>query len=169
MIDWKTGRRLDWATGEEKTLSKLYKDPQLKIYHYALSKLYPQYDHFIASINFINDGGAFSVCFDKPDLADTEELIRKKFEEINRCKKPKLSKSWKCNKLCHFGKNTFENTDVLPILEYRDNQLCKPGFYMTQCEQIKHEIELKGMKNVVDEYTKPGYSVGKYKAPGSVE
>jgi hypothetical protein len=171
IIDWKTGRRLDWATGEEKTLEKLYKDPQLKIYHYALSRLYPQYDHVIMSINFINDGGAFSMCFDKSDLSSTEDLIRKKFEEIKKCKKPKLNKSWKCNKLCHFGKNNFSqvNTGILPILEYRENQLCQMGGYMTACEQIKHDIEMKGIKNVVDEYTSPGYSVGKYKAPGSTE
>lgn len=169
IIDWKTGKRLDWATGEGKSLEKLYKDPQLKIYHYALSKLYPEYDHIIMSINFINDGGAFSMCFDKSDLSSTEDLIRKKFEEIKKCKKPRLNKTWKCNKLCHFGKTTFENSHILPILEYRDNQICQQGNYMTKCEQIKHEIELKGMKAVVDEYTSPGYTVGKYKAPGSVE
>lgn len=170
VIDWKTGRRLDWATGQEKTLEKLYKDPQLKIYHYALSKLYPEYDHIIMSINFINDGGAFSMCFDKSDLSSTEDLIRKKFEEIKKCKKPRLSKSWKCTKLCHFGKNTFENhSSVLPIIEYRDNQVCNKGSAMTMCEQVKHEIELNGLKNVVDNYTSLGYSVGKYKAPGSTE
>jgi hypothetical protein len=32
-----------------------------------------------------------------------------------------------------------------------------------------YDIELKGMKTVVDEYTVPGYTVGKYKAPGSIE
>lgn len=164
-----TGKRLDWATGQEKTLAKLYKDPQLMIYHYALSKLYTEYEHIIATINFINDGGAFSVCFDKKDLSETESIIRKKFETIKKCKKPILSKSWKCNRLCHFGKNTFENTNTLPILEYRDGQICSKGNYMTKCEQIKHEIELKGMKSVVDEYTSAGYSVGKYKAPGSIE
>lgn len=169
MIDWKTGKRLDWATGQEKTLAKLYKDPQLMIYHYALSKLYPEYEHVIATINFINDGGAFSICFDKKDLSETESIIRKKFEIIKKCKKPILSKSWKCSKLCHFGKTTFENTSVLPILEYRDGQVCSKGNYMTKCEQIKHEIELKGMKTVIDEYTTEGYTIGKYKAPGSVE
>lgn len=170
VIDWKTGRRLDWATGQEKTLEKLYNDPQLKIYHYALSKLYPEYDHIIMSINFINDGGAFSMCFDKSDLNETENLIRKKFEQIKSCKKPRLSKSWKCTKLCYFGKNIFENhPSVLPILEYRDNQLCGKGNYMTMCEQIKHDIELKGMDSVVDEYTTPGYTIGAYKAPGSTE
>jgi hypothetical protein len=170
VVDWKTGRRLDWATGQEKTLEKLYKDPQLKIYHYALSKLYPEYDHIIMSINFINDGGAFSICFDKSDLPSTEDLIRKKFEEIKKCKKPKLSKSWKCTKLCHFGKNTFENHDkILPIIEYRDGQICNKGDYMTMCEQVKHDIELNGLKAVIDKYTPEGYSIGKYKAPGSTE
>lgn len=170
VIDWKTGKRLDWATGQEKTLEKLYKDPQLKIYHYALSKLYPEYEHIIMSINFINDGGAFSLCFDKSDLVSTEELIRKKFEEIKKCKKPRLSKTWKCNKLCHFGKNSFANyNNILPIVEYRDNQVCDKGNNMTMCEQIKHDIELHGIKNVVDNYTQAGYSVGKYKAPGSIE
>jgi hypothetical protein len=170
VIDWKTGRRLDWATGQEKTLEKLYNDPQLKIYHYALSKLYPKHDHIIMSINFINDGGAFSMCFDRSDLAGTEELIRKKFEEIKKCKKPRLSKTWKCTKLCHFGKNTFENhQSILPTLEYRDGQVCSKGNHMTMCEQVKHDTDLNGMKTVVDTYTTEGYSVGKYKAPGSTE
>ena len=170
VIDWKSGRRLDWATGQEKTLEKLYKDPQLKIYHYAISKLYPEYEHIIMSINFINDGGAFSMCFDKSDLVSTEEIIRKKFEEIRKCKKPKLSKTWKCTKLCYFGKNTFENhNSILPIIEYRDGQVCNKGSAMTMCEQIKHEIELSGLKNVIDTHTSKGYSVGKYKAPGSTE
>ena len=134
-----------------------------------MSKLYPEYDHIMATINFINDGGAFSICFDKSDLPNTEDIIRKKFETIKKCKKPLLNKSWKCNKLCHFGKTTFENTNSLPILEYRDGQVCSNGNYMTKCEQIKHDLELKGMNAVVDEYTSQGYSVGKYKAPGSVE
>jgi hypothetical protein len=170
VIDWKTGRRLDWATGQEKTLEKLYKDPQLKIYHYALSKIYPKIEHIIMSINFINDGGAFSVCFDKSDLSSTEDMIRQKFETIKKSKKPILNKTWKCNKLCYFGKNTFENHDtILPIIEYRDNRVSTKGSYMTMCEQIKHETELNGIKNVVDNYTTKGYSVGNYTAPGSTE
>ena len=169
IVDWKTGRRLDWATGEEKTLAKLQNDPQLRIYHYAVSQLYPHMQHIIFTINFINDGGAFSVCYDKSDLPKTEEMIRHKFENIKNTKVPQLNKSWKCNKLCHFGKTTFENSHVLPILEYRDGQLCKVDNHMTKCEQIKHDIELKGINSVVDEYTMPGYSIGTYKAPGSAE
>ena len=170
VIDWKSGKRLDWATGQEKTMDKLYLDPQLKIYHYALSKLYPEYDNVIMSINFINDGGAFSVCFGKKDLSSTEDLIRKKFESIKSCKKPKLNKTWKCTKLCHFGKTTFADSDsggILPILEYRDSQSCANGSVMTKCEQIKHDIEIKGLKEVVKEYKNPDHCFAKYKAPGS--
>jgi len=170
VIDWKTGRRLDWATGQEKTFEKLCKDPQLKIYHYALSKLYPSYEHVIMTINFINDGGPYSICFDKSDLKSTEDIIRQKFEEIKKTEKPKLNKTWKCTKLCHFGKKTFEQHDsILPIVEYRDNQVCSKGSHMTMCEQIRHDIEMMGMKNVVDSHSAKGYSVASYKAPGSVE
>lgn len=162
-----TGRRLDWATGEEKTHEKLQNDPQLRIYHYAISQIYPEYDHVIVTINFINDGGAFSICYDKSDLPKTELMICKKFETIKKSRRPILSKSWKCNNLCHFGKTTFENTSMLPIVEYRDHQVTPKDKIMTKCEQIKHDIDLKGMKNVVDEYTVPGYNVGYYKPPGS--
>ena len=169
IIDWKTGRRLDWATGAEKTQEKLENDPQLKIYHYAIKKLYPDIENVIVTIFFINDGGPFSVCFEDKDLYSTEQMLRQKFEHIKKCKRPELNKSWKCNKLCHFGKNSFQNTH-LPILEeYRDDQLITKGQPMTMCEQIKHDISLKGMNEVVDEYTMPGYTVGKYKAPGSTE
>jgi len=166
IIDWKTGRRLDWATGKEKTQEKLEKDPQLRIYHYAIQSLYPEVDHIMVTINFINDGGPFTVIFDKNDLPKTEDMLRAKFEKIRSVKRPALSKSWMCSKLCHFGKTTFENTNILPILEYRDNQVCKKDSYMTKCEQIKHEIEMKGMNEVVKEYKHTDHSFGFYKAPG---
>jgi ATP-dependent helicase/DNAse subunit B len=169
IIDWKTGRRLNWATGEEKTQAKLEKDPQLMLYFYAAQKLYPEIKHCIVTIFFINDGGPFSMTFDSKDIYATERLLRKKFEDIKKCKKPKLSKSWKCTKLCHYGNNHFQEAHVTPTIEYRDNQICSKDTFMTMCEQVKHDIELKGMDAVVDEYTMPGYNVGYYKAPGSTE
>lgn len=167
IIDWKTGRRLDWATGEEKTLTKLHRDAQLMIYFYAAHHLYPNIEHIIISINFINDGGVFSVCFDKSQIYDVEMMIRHKFENIKKTYNPQQNKSWKCGKLCHFGKTTFENTEYYPIIEYRENQVTPEGHFMTKCEQIHHDLNIKGFDEVVDEYTKTGYSVGQYKAPGS--
>lgn len=169
VIDWKTGKRLDWATGSEKTHAKLQNDPQLMIYHYAVSKLFPTYDHVIITIYFINDGGPFSILFDKSDLSRTEDMLRSKFDVIKKTKKPKLHKTWMCSKLCHFGKTTFEDDkNILPIIEYRDGQTCKKDNYMTKCEQIKHDIDVKGIEQVVKEYKNPNHLFGKYKAPGSI-
>lgn len=170
IIDWKTGRRLDWATGEEKTFAKLQKDFQLRLYHYAISKLYPSYPNIIVSINFINDGGPFSLMFNETDLIDTEEMIRKKYEEIKHTTKPKLNKSWKCRKLCHFGKNTFEADELIQeINEYRENKSTRIGQPMTICEQIKYDTDNLGLDAVIDKYTPEGYNVAAYKAPGSTE
>ncbi len=170
IVDWKTGRRLDWATGQEKTQEKLQNDPQLMIYHYAISQLYPQYDHVMVTIYFINDGGPFSILFDKSDLSRTESMLQKKFEVIKQTRQPRLNKTWMCSKLCHFGKTTFNgDSKILPIIEYRDSQSCSKDTFMTKCEQIKHDIEIKGMKSVVSEYKAQNHSFGKYKAPGSAE
>jgi len=169
IIDWKTGRRLNWATGEEKTQEKLEVDPQLMIYYYAVKRLYPHIDNVIVTIYFINDGGPFSVAFDKSDLYKTEQLLKDKFKKIQHTLKPRLNKSWKCTKLCHYGKTTFEGTNIEPITEYRDGMVCNVGDKMTKCEQVAHDIGLKGYQETVDEYTTPGYNVGHYKAPGSTE
>ena len=169
IIDWKTGRRLNWATGEEKTQEKLEKDPQLMMYFYAVQKLYPEIKHCIVTIYFINDGGPFSMSFDKSDIIKTENLLRTKFEKIKKCKRPQLSKSWKCKKLCHYGKNSFNGTNITPMIEYREGKLCEQGEFMTMCEQVKHDVEMNGIDSVVDEYTVPGYNVGYYQAPGSTE
>jgi hypothetical protein len=166
IIDWKTGRRLDWATGKEKTQEKLENDPQLRIYHYALQTLYPNVDHIMVTINFINDGGAFSVCFDKNDLIKTESMLRNKFEKIKNTRKPNLHKSWMCSKLCHFGKTTFSGSHVSPLEEYRDGQPTMKNHTMTKCEQIKHDVDLKGIEVVTQEYKHPLHTIGFYKAPG---
>ena len=129
----------------------------------------PEVENIMVTINYINDGGPFSIYFDKSDLSRTEDMLRAKFEVIRKAKKPKLSKTWMCNKLCHFGKSTFENTDISPIVEYRDGQICKANSVMTKCEQIKHDTILYGIDTVVDLYKHKNYTIGKYKAPGCIE
>lgn len=168
IIDWKTGRRLDWATGKEKTQEKLETDPQLKIYHYAIKHLYPHIKNIIFSIYFINDGGPFSICYDDSDLLSTENMLRSKFESIKSNHRPRLNKSWMCNKLCFFGKTTFENTHIEPITEYRTGQVCKIGQTLTKCEQIKHDLDLYGMDTTIQMYKHPNHSFSSYKAPGSL-
>jgi hypothetical protein len=167
VVDYKSGRRLDWATGKEKTQEKLEKDPQLRIYHYAVKKLYPHIDTVIFTIYFVNDGGPFSMVFHDSDLIETEDMLRKKFEIIKKTTKPRLNKTWMCNKLCHFGKTTFAGTNIEPLEEYRDNQLCQKGSIMTKCEQVKHDLELYGIDVMTNMYTHPNHVVGHYQAPGA--
>jgi len=166
IIDWKTGKRLNWATGKQKTQECLENDPQLRIYHYAVSHLYPNIDNIMITINFINDGGPFSMCFQKSDLIKTENMLRDKFEKIKAVKRPYLNKTWMCKKLCHFGKTTFENASIHPLEEYRDNQITPKGQIMCKCEQIAHDVQLQGIESVVQSYKHPNHAFGFYKAPG---
>lgn len=168
IVDWKTGRRLNWATGEEKTHEKLCKDPQLMMYFLAAHHLYPEVDQIMVTINFINDGGPFSMCFDKSQIKDVYEMLRERFEIIKNEQMPKCSKSWKCKKFCWHGLTTFEDTGIKPIFEFRKDQVCKLGQCMTKCEQIKFELERKGMDRVVKEYTKKDHAVGTYTNPGEI-
>lgn len=165
IIDWKTGRRLDWATGKEKTYDSLMTDPQLRIYHYAAQQLYPNAENIMITIYFINDGGPFSMSFSKKDLTFTKDMLKKKFEQIKATTIPRLNKTWKCQKLCHFGKNTFEN----PKIETRTGQFTKPGQPMTMCQELDYMVKTKGLDWVTTNYKKEGHEIGTYKAPGATD
>lgn len=152
VIDWKTGRRLDWATGEEKTYEKLCSDPQLLLYNYAISKLFPEYKQSIMSIFFIKDGGPFSMCFDKEEHAKFLDMLKDKFEDIKKNNRPKpLSQSrdsWKCTKLCHYYKNNWPDSDK------------------NICQYVDDHIQLYGIDSTVKKCTKDGFDIGYYSAPG---
>ena len=153
MIDWKTGRRLNWATGEVKDFDKLRQDPQLRIYHYAMSQMFPKHSDFLITIFFINDGGAFTIPFYQEDLKKTERMIQKKFHKICNISQPKLSPSWKCSKLCHFGKNN-----------YIDSNGDDTG--LTICEFMKKQTRKHGMDHVIRTFGEHK-SYGTYRAPGT--
>lgn len=152
VIDWKTGRRLDWATGEEKTYEKLCSDPQLLLYNYAISKLFPEYKQAIMSIFFIKDGGPFSMCFDQADQDRFLEMLQARFEEIQQNDAPKPisydRSNWKCTKLCHFCKNNWPDTD------------------QNMCIYIENYLKDHGMEKTVADCSRKGFDIGFYEAPG---
>ena len=156
VIDWKTGRRLDWATGKEKDFKKLTTDPQLRIYHYALSKMYPDVEQFIMTIYFIKDGGPYTLAFTKDDIADTKKMLKKRFEEIKNSERPRLIRSWKCSKICHFGKTLHDSGKLSP----------KTGEPMTICEYTAEKIREKGMNTSLVEDIKEGQKLDYYQSPG---
>lgn len=152
VIDWKTGRRIDWATGEEKTYEKLLSDPQLLLYNYAISKLFPDYKQAIMTIFFIKDGGPFSMCFDKEDHDKFLEMLKNRFQEIQQNVTPKpVSASrndFRCTKLCHYYKNNW------------------PGTEQNMCMYIEKHLKENGMEKTIQNCTRKGFDIGYYEAPG---
>lgn len=130
-IDWKTGRRMDWPTRKVKEYDDLRNDPQLRMYHYALTRLYPNVKHIIMTIFFTKDGGPYSLCFDEGDVRKTLDMLRKRFEEIRDCQRPKLKKDWKVCGLCSYNK---------------DKQI---GTMKTVCDYFQQEIIQLGMDKVM--------------------
>jgi hypothetical protein len=142
-VDWKTGMRKDWATGKPKDWKKLRDDPQLRLYHYALSRLYPDRKHILMTIVFIQDGGPFSLDFGPQDLPKTEKMIRDRFETIKDSVRP--ARIWnhrdnpgqfKCKKLCAFGMNKWQGTSK------------------NVCDHLHDELLTLGMDKVVARYAK---------------
>ncbi len=152
VIDWKTGRRLNWATGEEKTYEKLLEDPQLLLYNYAISKLFPEYDQAIMSIYYIRDGGPFSMCFDKSDQQKFLGMLKQRVGQIQRNDFPKpishTRNHFKCTKLCHFYKNNW------------------PGTNISMCEHVEEHLKAFGHDDTVERCTREGFEIGYYEAPG---
>ncbi len=137
LIDWKTGAsRLDWATGEEKTYEKLMTDAQLRLYHYALAHIYPEVENLYVTIFYLQAGGPESLCLTRHDLPETEEMIRQRFDIIRNVVRPKrIYPSWKCNKLCHFGKNSFSG----PTDNFKDSI----------CEAVHKDLVQIGLDKVM--------------------
>tara|TARA_Y100000296_G_scaffold86234_1_gene125190 strand:+ start:249 stop:1259 length:1011 start_codon:yes stop_codon:yes gene_type:complete len=152
VIDWKTGRRIDWATGEEKDYDKLLNDPQLLLYNYAISKMFPEYEQSITSIFYIKDGGPFSLCFDESDQKSFLEKLRTRFSQVKNNENPKMisrnQSNWKCTKLCDYFKNNWPGTDT------------------NMCKYIHEKIEAEGIDKTTEDCTREGFSIGYYDAPG---
>ena len=152
MIDWKTGARLDWATGKEKDYEKILMDFQLRLYHYALSKLYPELDLLLITIFFLKDGGPYSFHLDRSDLSHTIEMIKSKFEEIKNKEEvnviypgmitmPDGYRMSSCEKFCAYRKVTLDGSKAD---SYNDSI----------CHQVHSELQELGMKKITDKYVK---------------
>lgn len=135
-VDWKTGERKNWGTGKEKSYADLRNDPQMRMYHHALSYLYPG-EQIIMTIFFCRSGGPFTLCFDDSDLQKTEDMIQRRFDEIKANVRPKFIYKpgfWKCEKLCEYHKNSWPGTDK------------------SVCQFMAGELQRLGMDKLVAKY-----------------
>ena len=158
VIDWKSGRRMDWATGQAKDYKKLEDDPQLLLYFYAISRLYKDFPNRIMSIFFYKDPDGkpdpkpFSICFGPEDEQRFLGKLKNRFLEIQQNNNPKpvdpTRNNMKCKYLCHFCKNNWEDTNE------------------NMCIYIEKHLKQHGMKETIKDCTRPGFNIGFYEAPG---
>lgn len=134
IVDYKTGQRKDWATGEKKDFKKLCKDQQLLLYFYACSLLYPDKD-ILVTIFYVRDGGPFTIAMDKEHRDAAEFMLKNRFKEMNRVLIPRRDIDFKCKRWCFFGTNSY------------------PGTSQTYCDHIHHEILRKGIGQVTQDHT----------------
>lgn len=150
ILDFKTGQKLNWATGQPKTYSSLQDDNQLLMYYYAANHIYDK--DVLTSIFFVRDGGPYSICFTKDKLKKASNMLRSTFEEMKQTTIPNLldetQKDFRCNKLCDYYKTKIEGVNT--------------------CKFIHHKLHTIGLNKVIDEYTKPGFVLGTYDNPGEV-
>lgn len=159
LIDWKTGRRVDWSDGSRKEYADLREDVQLRLYHYALTRIYPNKTFFV-SIAFLKDGGVFSL--PPMDTSETLEILKGYFEEIRSCNNPLrvigtprewIKGTWrrtsKCKSFCHFGKTLSQDGK------------------QSLCDFYHGELQKKGIEKVLLEYGDLD-SISKYGSGGGV-
>jgi hypothetical protein len=143
-LDWKSGRpRWDWAKDREKTYRDLQYDPQLLLYFYALTRLYPQYKHVFVTIFYAQEGPN-TICYEQErHVPFALNLIRKRFEQIKHDGAPRRimddpAKRWKCKSFCYFGRNNWE------------------GSRKSICNHLHDEVQQLGLERVMKKHGKPG-------------
>jgi hypothetical protein len=158
VIDWKTGECMNWGNGKEKFFSDFCVDPQLRIYHWALQKLYPDVKTFTMTINYVRTKGPYTVAYDESDMEDTMKMLRKRFEAIKANVRPRLksrsNKHWFCKYVCWYG------TQKNPA-----NVNTEDG--KTLCQRVAEKTRKCGIETVMRDDTEPGHHVGYYHNPGS--
>lgn len=113
IIDYKSGKRLNWDSGTVKELSDFEKDLQFRIYNLAASIIYPQYKHRIFTVIYPQDGGPYTFSLDDSDKTATLDILRRYFNKIYLNSNPhrliddgnRRREHFKCKYVCSFGKD----------------------------------------------------------------
>lgn len=136
IIDWKSGSRKDWKNDKEKDYAYLCKDFQLLLYYYAITRLYPDIKNVIITINYVRDGGPFTIPYSAKDKELALSTIKQKYLQIKNCLRPKLKSSgrthWWCQKVCWAGPKSHHPKDpTKSICQYIHDDLVKNGLEFT--------------------------------------
>lgn len=153
IIDYKLGQKKNWKDGSLKTYEQLQKDIQLRLYHYAVYNLFKHLESVFATIYYVNSGGCYTVCFDKAQSEETEQILKEKFEYIRDNQLPEMLDKWHradpCKWFCEFAKRKL------------------PGTNKNMCMHIHSELKNKGIDYVMENYLRDGHRPDFYRKPGS--
>jgi hypothetical protein len=103
IIDWKTGKREDFYTRQEYDFKKLLKDIQLRLYHLAACKLYPQYKNILVTFHFILDGGPITIPPTDYEISLTIQSLAKFLSVVKADTLIIRNRNWRC-RMCGFQK-----------------------------------------------------------------
>lgn len=152
-IDWKTGKLRDWDKGKDKDFNSFYEDAQLRIYHYAMSIIYPDIQYFIPTIYYAQTDNPFSMPFERKDIDKVKELLHNQYKEITECTTPELKDGGEhffCKRVCDYKK-----------------QIWSPQSKCDLCQEVHRSLLKYGIDFVTKKYTAKGHSVDTYQSPGS--
>lgn len=142
IIDWKTGQRKNWVTGEAKEYEHFHKDKQLLLYYYVAHHLYPG-KPIMMNLVWVNSGGPFTIYFDESDYIRAEEMIKESFIKIKNQTTAKLIRPHDFCRFCDFNKTYYDQP-----------KLFNDGNPMNKCYHIRQEIYQIGMNQTIEKYVK---------------
>jgi ATP-dependent helicase/DNAse subunit B len=160
VIDYKTGQRKNWATGEVKEYEYLDTDPQLLLYYYALKRMYPEFETIIMTIYYVRDGGPYSFIFDEEHEKIFLEKLKEKYEQVTEDTSPRCVKYSK--KEMADGKP--ERNKCFMCRYKKDNW---PGTNTKICDFVETTIKYVGMDRAIEDCKEEGFEIDYYHAPGS--
>jgi hypothetical protein len=155
VVDWKSGSRNDFNTGKLKEYDDLVDDIQLRMYHYAVTLLYPDIENVLVTIYYIKAGGPFTICYSKDDIPKTLDMIKTKFEKVRDTPIPSKNVTWQCRKSCEYGMNSFEGTEIPVITSNKKTHCCNKGESHKICSQVDYILQHRSMDSVIKNLSKP--------------
>lgn len=148
IIDYKTAGKLsDFHTDDDINCDYLLnKDIQLRLYHLSMAEKYGCDKTYLLTMFFLKFSKPITITFSCDDIEITKTKVKDKIEEIYNTHIPKLNRTWKCSRFCSFGKNSFENSNIQPVIQFLDNGIAKYGQNCTICDQVNLEINRHGVE-----------------------
>ena len=152
-LDWKTSSSTkSWSKDRDRDYKDFYDDFQLRLYHYVISLLYPEYETVASTIFFLRLKKPITIALSKSDLPETLNIIKEKFLTIKNNNRPKLKmgrKHWFCKYVCRHFKTPHPKDQTKSICEYCYDKMLD-----------------KGIDQLIEDDITPGFMPDYYQDPG---